>query len=100
MTMAPNYGTTQDTRRPNGSADVADAERAPLLGKPDEDVSFGQRFHKHMTENVSNAWGDVVLLGSYIITGLLDGCSVYRWGSFLSMQTGKLLEAFYKTGHC
>lgn len=87
--MAPNYGTTQETQRPNGSADVSDAERAPLLGKP-EDASIGQRFQKHMTENVSNAWGDIVLLGSYIITGLLDGCSVYRWGSFLSMQTGIL----------
>lgn len=41
-----------------------------------------------MTNNVSNAWGDLALLFCYIITGLLDSCSVFIWGSFLSMQTG------------
>lgn len=89
--MAPSYGTvSQDTRTQNGSADVADEESAPLLGKPNGGT-VAQRLHKHMTENVSNAWGDIALLGSYVITGLLDSCSVFIWGSFLSMQTGMLL---------
>ena len=86
--MAPSYGTvSQSTHRQNGSADVANEESGLLSGKQNE-ASIGERFHKHMTENVSNAWGDIALLGSYIITGLLDSCSVFIWGSFLSMQTG------------
>ena len=90
--MAPSYGTvSQDTRTQNGSAGVADEERAPLLGKPNEG-SIGQRFRTHMTANVSTGWGDIILLGSYVITGLLDSCAVFIWGSFLSMQTGKAFD--------
>lgn len=92
LTMAPGYGTvSDDTRRQNGSANAADEESALLSGKPNEQ-SIAQRFQKHMTENVSNSWGDIALLGSYIITGLLDSCSVFIWGSFLSMQTGESSE--------
>ena len=86
--MAPSYGTVSgDSPTQNGSTNVADEERAPLLGKH-EDGGIGKRFREHMTANVSTAWGDIALLGSYIITGLLDSCSVFIWGSFLSMQTG------------
>ncbi len=87
--MAPSYGTvSNEATTLNGSANTADEERAPLLGKQ-EDSSIGKRFREHMTCNVSTAWGDIALLGSYIITGLLDSCSLFIWGSFLSMQTGK-----------
>jgi uncharacterized membrane protein YoaK (UPF0700 family) len=41
-----------------------------------------------MTVNVTKSWGDIALLGCYIITGLLDSSSVMAWGSFVSMQTG------------
>ena len=83
-----NYGTvSNDTQTHNGSIDANEEERAPLLGKSEDD-SFGKRFRKHMSGNVSNKWADLTLLGSYIITGLLDSCAVFIWGSFLSMQTG------------
>lgn len=94
--MAPNtnYGTvSDDTRQANGSADGHDEERAALLGKP-EGSSLRKRLVDHMTVNVSNKWADIALLGSYIITGLLDSCSVFIWGSFLSMQTGMLSSRF------
>ena len=89
--MAPsnNYGTvSQNSGTPNGTADVGDEETAALLGGKPEASNYGKRFRKHMTVNVSKAWGDIALLGCYIITGLLDSCSVFIWGSFLSMQTG------------
>ena len=88
-----NYGTVANgTTTQNGSADAADRERAPLLGdgngKPEDGTSLSTRFRKHMTADVSTSWADIALLGSYVITGLLDSCAVYIWGSFLSMQTG------------
>ena len=92
---ANNYGTvSEDTQRQNGSADPAHQERAPLLGNgksEDGGPGFGKRFRKHMTGNVSKQWADYALLACYPITGLLDSSSVFIWGSFLSMQTGKLL---------
>lgn len=87
--MAPRngYGTLADSEgpAPNGT----DAERAALLSKPTGRHALTSRLHKHFTVNVSKNWGDLALLGCYIITGLLDSASVFIWGSFVSMQTGE-----------
>jgi hypothetical protein len=85
-----NYGTVSgETPAQNGNVNAGDEETAALLGgKPTGNGSLSKRLRRHMTVNVSNAWGDIALLGCYIITGLLDSCSVFIWGSFLSMQTG------------
>lgn len=91
MAQNKNYGTVANgVAVPNGTADAADQERTALLGGKSEDASYGKRLRKHLSVNVSNKWGDIALLGCYIITGLLDSCSVFIWGSFLSMQTGML----------
>ena len=88
--MAPNYGTANNDERPlNGLLDAADQERAALLGKPGGEHTTVSRLMNHMNADVSKNWGDIVLLGCYIITGLLDSSSVQVWGSFVSMQTGK-----------
>jgi hypothetical protein len=75
------------------AANEADAEGASLLRKPAQNDSTGSsvvtRLHKHFTADVSKSWADIALLGCYIITGLLDSSSVFIWGSFVSMQTGK-----------
>lgn len=96
MAANSSYGTlSQDERRQNGRADAADQEQAPLLGNGksgDGKGGFGRRLQKHMTRNVSKQWSDLALLACYPITGLLDSSSVFIWGSFLSMQTGELVE--------
>lgn len=48
------------------------------------------RVAEHMNVNVTKSWGDLALLGCYVITGLLDSSSIMVWGSFVSMQTGKI----------
>lgn len=85
-----NYGSMPaDGEAQNGTTRADDGETAALLGgKPSTTASIGKRFRRHMSVNVSNRWGDIALLFSYIITGLLDSCAVFIWGSFLSMQTG------------
>lgn len=89
-----NYGTVHRRDQPrNGTIGAHDEETAALLGNGKENTaSVTARFRKHMTSNVSNAWGDIALLSCYIITGLLDSCSVFIWGSFLSMQTGMSIK--------
>ena len=62
-------------------------EESPLLGHTNGTKS-GNRLHKHMTQNINRNWGDIVLLGCYVITGLLDSSAVFIWGAFVSMQTG------------
>jgi hypothetical protein len=90
MAGSANYGTvSQETPAQNGSVNAGDEETSALLGSKPTGRSIGKRFRRHMTVNVSNAWGDIALLSCYIITGLLDSCSVFIWGSFLSMQTGE-----------
>ena len=90
MSSQAGYNTiSQNGFAPN---DV-DAEGAALLNKPsnqqDAKAPLTSRLHEHFTANVSKSWADIALLGCYIITGLLDSSSVFIWGSFVSMQTGK-----------
>ena len=42
----------------------------------------------HLNEDVDTRWADLLLLSSYLITGILDSVAVHTWGSFVSMQTG------------
>ncbi|KAK3066094.1 hypothetical protein LTR53_017689 [Teratosphaeriaceae sp. CCFEE 6253] len=89
--MAPstNYGTVSEhDRAENGLLNGVDGERAALLDKSDSDEGLLKRSQRHMTCDVNKAYGDLVLLFCYIITGLLDSSSVQVWGSFVSMQTG------------
>ena len=90
MAQANGYGTLSGERRAeNGMLDGADGERAALLGKSEYRGSLAQRAQRYMTVDVRKTGGDVMLLGCYIITGLLDSSSVQVWGSFVSMQTGR-----------
>lgn len=92
MDMAPsnNYGTlTENDHAENGMLSGVDRERAALLGKPENDGGLVKRVRRHMSADVNQTYGDLILLGCYIITGLLDSSSVQVWGSFVSMQTGK-----------
>ncbi|CAI6333634.1 unnamed protein product [Periconia digitata] len=67
-------------------------EEAPLLGgsagRRSDSSRLGSRLSTHLNANVSKNWADLVLLGCYVITGLLDSSAVSIWGSFVSMQTG------------
>lgn len=62
-----------------------------MLSKPSRKDAFASRCVDHLNVNVTKSWGDVALLGCYLITGLLDSSSIMVWGSFVSMQTGKRL---------
>jgi hypothetical protein len=91
MSSQSGYNTiTQNGFAPN----EVDAEGASLLRKPSQSNDTGSsmvtRLHKHFTADISKSWADIALLGCYIITGLLDSSSVFIWGSFVSMQTGKI----------
>ena len=92
MAQSNGYGTIRgsDSHAENGMLSGADGERAALLSKPEGVNNVIRRFEQHMTVDISKTWGDLILLGCYIITGLLDSSSVQVWGSFVSMQTGKL----------
>jgi hypothetical protein len=91
MSSPNGYNTiTQNGFAPN----EVDAEGASLLRKPSQNNDTKSlivtRLHKHFTADISKSWADIALLGCYIITGLLDSSSVFIWGSFVSMQTGKI----------
>jgi len=74
---------------PNGSVRAGEPdEETALLGNNSSKKSTPNRLQKHMTANINKSWGDIALLGCYIITGLLDSSAVFIWGSFVSMQTG------------
>ncbi|KIX92432.1 uncharacterized protein Z520_11907 [Fonsecaea multimorphosa CBS 102226] len=77
-------GDPASENRPNqGSED----ESGPLLGKKDSPRSLAQ-LRDYLKEDIDRRWADLLLLLSYIITGLLDSSAVFIWGSFVSMQTG------------
>jgi uncharacterized membrane protein YoaK (UPF0700 family) len=76
-------------------SNVLPDEETPLLrhhhhseAKPSR--RFLSRWRRHLTADVSQDRADLILLFCYLITGLLDSASISVWGSFVSMQTGKL----------
>lgn len=46
-----------------------------------------------MKTDISRERADIVLLLSYVITGLLDSASISTWGAFVSMQTGMSFDS-------
>lgn len=83
MTGLLSNGTAGNGRH-NGR--VVD-ENAPLLSRSSPRKGrVGLR--ARMGAEVSCSWADAVLLACYLVTGLLDSCSIQVWGSFVSMQTG------------
>ena len=85
MTTPNGYGTLSSHDAPNNQS--SDNENAPLLGKNGSSPQI-TRFRQYMKQDIDKRWADLLLLLSYIITGLLDSSAVFIWGSFVSMQTG------------
>ncbi len=85
MTTANGYGTlsSHDT----SVNQTSDHENEPLLGKPDTSSQL-VRFGEYLKDDIDKRWADLILLLSYVSTGLLDSSAVFIWGSFVSMQTG------------
>ncbi|OAL37524.1 hypothetical protein AYO20_03031 [Fonsecaea nubica] len=88
MTTVNGYGaingdSTAASQPHQGSED----ESGPLLVKRDSPRSLA-RFREYLKDDIDRRWADLLLLLSYVITGLLDSSAVFIWGSFVSMQTG------------
>ncbi|EXJ56191.1 hypothetical protein A1O7_09122 [Cladophialophora yegresii CBS 114405] len=84
MTTVNGYGTLSHDVSANRSAND---ENEPLLGKKSTSAQL-EHFREYMTDDIDKRWADLLLLLSYVITGLLDSSAVFIWGSFVSMQTG------------
>lgn len=69
----------------NGSASAQGSEHDALLPKKNDSRPGYRMF---FGKNVSRSRADLVLLFTYITTGLLDSTATAVWGSFVSMQTG------------
>ncbi|EXJ65885.1 uncharacterized protein A1O5_10861 [Cladophialophora psammophila CBS 110553] len=88
MTTANGYGAidggSYTGSQPNQGYEDEDV---PLLGKKDSHATL-VHFRDYLKEDIDRRWADLLLLLSYVITGLLDSSAVFIWGSFVSMQTG------------
>ncbi|KAJ9604178.1 hypothetical protein H2200_011012 [Cladophialophora chaetospira] len=85
MATANGYGTLPS--RDTAVRQSSDNENEPLLGKNGSSPRLA-RFREYMKDDIDKRWADLLLLLSYVITGLLDSSAVFIWGSFVSMQTG------------
>ncbi|RVX71206.1 hypothetical protein B0A52_04780 [Exophiala mesophila] len=82
------YGTlNRGTDRGIYGHGVGNGEEEPLLGTSKAN-DRAARLARYMKDDLDKKWADLILLMSYIITGLLDSSAVFIWGSFVSMQTG------------
>lgn len=80
-----SYGTTNTNA--NGAGSSYAAEDDALLPKH----TRSQGLRHYLGNDVSRKRADIVLLFSYITTGLLDSTAIAVWGSFVSMQTGNTI---------
>ncbi|KAK5077601.1 hypothetical protein LTR70_009836 [Exophiala xenobiotica] len=69
----------------NGATSQHATEQDALLPKKNDSKND---FRKYFGVNVHRTRADIVLLFSYITTGLLDSAATAEFGSFVSMQTG------------
>jgi len=85
--MSNNYGTAQSGQQnaANGANGQHATEQDALLPKKNDSKTD---FRKYFGVNVHRTRADIVLLFSYITTGLLDSAATAEFGSFVSMQTG------------
>jgi uncharacterized membrane protein YoaK (UPF0700 family) len=82
------YGAIE-TQSNGGPHYLSDEENAPLLASPEPAASsIVKRFRNYMGKDIDTTHGDLILLVSYTVTGLLDSSSISIWSSFVSMQTG------------
>ncbi|KAL4925540.1 YoaK family protein [Aspergillus undulatus] len=69
------------------------SEYSSLLGHPQPTTNHASfplhhRAVAHLKTNINPSHTSLLLLFSYMLTGLLDSSAVFIWGSFASMQTG------------
>ncbi|KAI1338124.1 hypothetical protein F5Y15DRAFT_132144 [Xylariaceae sp. FL0016] len=101
--LASGYGTAgervlHDLRRQldsfsansNGNPRASSEEQSALLPRVHDALGAPPpgRIARYMRAHLSRDRADLVLLFSYLITGLLDSSATAIWGSFVSMQTG------------
>ncbi|KAK5045572.1 hypothetical protein LTR84_009190 [Exophiala bonariae] len=87
MTSPNGYGTINGNSSPDDPTQHSRNEQSPLLAKP-KSSRRSTRLSKYLKQDIDRSWADLILLLSYVITGLLDSSAVFIWGSFVSMQTG------------
>jgi hypothetical protein len=98
MSSVNGYGTAgpggdHTPARQRAGNDAHDEEQPLLNGvvaQVGSSKSLTSRLRKAAGAEVRRDWADVVLIFCYIITGMLDSSAISDWGSFVSMQTGKL----------
>ncbi|KEF53613.1 uncharacterized protein A1O9_10588 [Exophiala aquamarina CBS 119918] len=86
MTSPNGYGTLDGTQS-SWVTTASGNEQSPLLAKTISSPR-STRVSKYLKQEIDRRRADLVLLLSYVITGLLDSSAVFIWGSFVSMQTG------------
>jgi hypothetical protein len=57
-----------------------------------ERPKMGSRIWRHFQQDLTESWGDAILIVTCIVTGLLDSAVFNVWSCFVSMQTGELGE--------
>ena len=81
--------TSQSALQENGgysSRDISTPLKAP-------DDGFRKRLHRRFTAEIDTKWGDIVLIGCFFCSGLIDATAFNIYGCFVSMQTGNTIFA-------
>lgn len=55
------------------------------------------RLRKHFSQDVTQSWGDSILIILCFVTGLVDGAVFNNWSCFVSMQTGMSILTYVVT---
>lgn len=90
-----NYGAIANNASDNSNHNTsphtdADAERNALLSNKPRHHGTSS-WTKYLCADLSRKNADLILLFTYITTGLLDSTATAVWGSFVSMQTGNTI---------
>jgi len=60
---------------------------------PQSSIPWATRLRLRFTSDVDPRWGDIVLLGCFLTTGMVDSVAFNTWNCFVGMQTGNTIFA-------
>jgi hypothetical protein len=58
--------------------------------EPSERSTLKTQIYRRLNAQVDTKWGDLILLGCFYCSGLVDSMAFNMYGCFVSMQTGTL----------
>lgn len=75
------------------SSEKDDHNMTPETEFPRSSLPWSTRLVSRFTSDIDTKWGDVILLGCFLLTGMVDSVAFNTYSCFVGMQTGEFSDS-------